>query len=228
MSQNGISNNICEEKNEHNEINNNNNKIELKNGEFLLTPIETLLINKKMPFGYKLDIENNILKSKEISKTNNTKKKTENHHSKQKKILDTEDYADNGRKYLRERKIQKEKMNKQIESQNQILEKCEKCLEIIISNFLSQYFYNPITMNSPSLSQIEKNIKNAKYTSHYDFFMDLRKIWLYYYQNYPNNPEIYQRTCKMSELSEELCKNIDNLENAFQKELNELKIHHPE
>ena len=228
MSQNGISNNICEEKNEHNEINNNNNKIELKNGEFLLTPIETLLINKKMPFGYKLDIENNILKSKEISKTNNTKKKTENHHSKQKKILDIEDYADNGRKYLRERKIQKEKMNKQIESQNQILEKCEKCLEIIISNFLSQYFYNPITMNSPSLSQIEKNIKNAKYTSHYDFFMDLRKIWLYYYQNYPNNPEIYQRTCKMSELSEELCKNIDNLENAFQKELNELKIHHPE
>ena len=79
MSQNGISNNICEEKNEDNEINN-NNKIELKNGEFLLTPIETLLINKKMPFGYKLDIENNILKSKEISKTNNTKKKTKNHH----------------------------------------------------------------------------------------------------------------------------------------------------
>ena len=62
MSQNGISNNIYEEKNDNNEINNNNNKIELKNGEFLLTPIETLLINKKMPFGYKLKKKKNIIK----------------------------------------------------------------------------------------------------------------------------------------------------------------------
>ena len=41
--------------------------------------------------------------------------------------------------------------------------------------------------------------------------MDLRKIWLFYYQNYPNNSEIRQRTYSMSELCENLCKNIDNV-----------------
>ena len=34
----------------------------------MLTPLETLIINKKMPFGYKLDTEDNIIKSKEIIK----------------------------------------------------------------------------------------------------------------------------------------------------------------
>jgi hypothetical protein len=67
MSQIGIQNNQTEEnilttKNDNNNLNLVENKIELKSVEFMLTPLETLIINKKMPFGYKLDIENNILK----------------------------------------------------------------------------------------------------------------------------------------------------------------------
>ena len=46
----------------------------------MLTPLETLLINKKMPFGIKLDTEENIIKSKDIAKKNINKKKIESIH----------------------------------------------------------------------------------------------------------------------------------------------------
>ena len=63
------------ENNNNNNLNSVVNKIKLKSVEFMLTPLETLIINKKMPFGYKLDTEENIIKSKEIIKKNITKKK---------------------------------------------------------------------------------------------------------------------------------------------------------
>ena len=75
MSQIEIQNNQTEEnilttKNNNNNLNLVENKIELKSVEFMLTPLETLIINKKMPFGYKLDTEDNIIKSKDIAKKN--------------------------------------------------------------------------------------------------------------------------------------------------------------
>ena len=63
------------ENNNNNNLNSVVNKIKLKSVEFMLTPLETLIINKKMPFGYKLDTEENIIKSKEIIKKNITKKR---------------------------------------------------------------------------------------------------------------------------------------------------------
>ena len=220
MSQIGIQNNQTEEnilttKNDNNNLNLVENKIELKSVEFMLTPLETLIINKKMPFGYKLDTEDNIIKSKDIAKKNiNKKKKIESiHRSRPKKIEYKEENKDSTKKYLRERKTnQKEQSNKELESRNLIMQKCQKCLEIIKANPLSQYYYyqtkNP---NTPCILDIENNIKNNKYSSSYEFFMDLRKIWLFYYQNYPNNSEIRQRTYSMSDLCENLCKNIDNV-----------------
>ena len=47
--------------------------------------------------------------------------------------------------------------------------------------------------------------------------MDLRKIWNFYYQNNYSKPDIYQKTCIMSELSEELFKNIDNMNEDKEK-----------
>ena len=91
------------------------------------------------------------------------------------------------------------------------MQKCQKCLEIIKANPLSNFYYKTVNPNTPCIFDIEKNIKNNKYSSLYEFFMDLRKIWLFYYQNYPNNREIRQRTYTMSELCENLCKNIDNI-----------------
>ena len=63
------------ENNNNNNLNSVVNKIKLKSVEFMLTPLETLIINKKMPFGYKLDTEENIIKSKEIIKKILIKKK---------------------------------------------------------------------------------------------------------------------------------------------------------
>jgi hypothetical protein len=51
--------------NEKNEINDN-----LKNGQFMLTPLECILINKRLPFGIKLETEDNILRSIDFVKSN--------------------------------------------------------------------------------------------------------------------------------------------------------------
>ena len=59
MSQNEINQN---NNNENNINDNNKEKNSNKNGQFMLTPLECILINKKMPFGYKLDTEDNIVK----------------------------------------------------------------------------------------------------------------------------------------------------------------------
>ena len=218
MSQIDIQNNKTEEnilttKNDNNELNLVENKKELKSVEFMLTPLETLLINKKMPFGIKLDTEENIIKSKDIAKKNINKKKIESiHRSRPKKIEYKEENKDTTKKYLRERKTnQKEQTNKELESNNLIIQKCERCIELIKANPLSKLYYKTVNPNTPCIFDIEKNIKNNKYSSSYEFFMDLRKIWLFYYQNYPNNSEIRQRTYSMSELCENLCKNIDNV-----------------
>ena len=63
--------------NDNTDINSTNNKniTELKEGEFIFTPIETMIINKKMPLGFKLDTEENIIKSNEFVKQNINKKK---------------------------------------------------------------------------------------------------------------------------------------------------------
>ena len=53
---------------------NNNPKIviqsELKLGEYFLTPLESFIINKSMPYGFKLELEENIAKFSEDKKKN--------------------------------------------------------------------------------------------------------------------------------------------------------------
>ena len=46
-----------------------------KFNEFMFTPIESFLLNKKMPYGFKFESEENILKSLELSKNNQRKAK---------------------------------------------------------------------------------------------------------------------------------------------------------
>jgi hypothetical protein len=219
MSQIGIQNNQTEEnilttKNDNNNLNLVENKIELKSVEFMLTPLETLIINKKMPFGYKLDTEENIIKSKEIIKKNITKKKKlENiNPSKPKKIKFKAEIKESNKKYLRERKpIIKEDLNKESEIKISLIPKFQKCIEIIKSNPLSNFYYKSVNPITPCLLDIENNIIENKYSTPYDFFMDLRKIFLFYYQKFPNNLEIRQRTFTMLELCENLCKNFENI-----------------
>ena len=217
-------------KNNNNELNldNTESKTNLKNGQFILTPLESLIINKKMPFGFKLDTEENILKSIENAKM---KKKAINsesiHRSRPKKISEfinyNNEYNEDGKKYFREKKQINKEDYKQIGGKISMIKKCEKCLEKLKLNQNYHFFYNSSSFGNPCLSEIEKNIKNNKYKSNYDFFMDLRKVWNYYYQTYYSEPDVYQKTCKMSELSEELFKNFDNIIEDKKPEINQLK-----
>lgn len=91
-----------------------------------------------------------------------------------------------------------------------VCKQCEKGISKLRKNPVSEFFYFS-TGNIPSLSQIEKNIRNYKYKSIYEFIMDLRRIWNYYFSKYPNNPEINARTFEMSRYSEELYKEMEVL-----------------
>ncbi|MBQ2175300.1 MAG: hypothetical protein II453_09625, partial [Alphaproteobacteria bacterium] len=74
-----------------------------------------------------------IIKSKDIAKKNINKKKIESiHRSRPKKIEYKEENKDTTKKYLRERKTnQKEQTNKELESNNLIIQKCERCIELM-------------------------------------------------------------------------------------------------
>ena len=57
-----------------------NNYNKLKIGQFMLTPLEGIILNKKMPRGYKFELEENILKSNEIGKNQPKKVKPIDKH----------------------------------------------------------------------------------------------------------------------------------------------------
>ena len=46
----------------------------------MLTPLQSIIINKKMPFGFKLETEENILKSLETTKSQAKKSKNSTRH----------------------------------------------------------------------------------------------------------------------------------------------------
>ena len=48
---------------------------DLKIGQYYLTPLQSILLNKKFPMGFKLETEENILKSIEITKQQEKKQK---------------------------------------------------------------------------------------------------------------------------------------------------------
>ena len=70
-----ISNNQIEQENKNNTSNEPLQKEELKFGQYLLTPLQSILLNKKFPSGFKLETEENILKSLELIKAQEKKHK---------------------------------------------------------------------------------------------------------------------------------------------------------
>ena len=223
--------------------------------EFVLTPLETLLLNKQMPVGFKLELEEIL--QKEIEE----KSKPIVHKKHKKGFTFSSDYPRRSRQVPKEILPQKQKENDNIlySSNNNITnsnntgsnshfntekkslrqhkpivredlgyidkdvikgksnplraavcKQCEKGISKLRKNPVSEFFYFS-QGNTPSLSQIEKNIRNYKYKSIYEFIMDLRRIWNYYFSKYPNNPEINARTFEMSRYSEELYKEMEVL-----------------
>ena len=207
----------------------------LKLGQFMFTPLEGILINKKMPHGYKFETEENILKLLEASKNLSKRVKRSDRHNdhqrhpkiskniinEEKNIYINKEYSNinNNNNIKKPNKvIPKENssnininisINNNLET-NKIMIKCYSGLNKIKSNPISNFFYHSKFPNSPSLSMIENKIKNYEYKTINEFCDDLRKLWSFLFKNYAKEPNIYQNICKLSLLSDQICKELFN------------------
>ena len=106
-----------------------------------------------------------------------------------------------------------------------ISKKCEKALFLIkkLGNFDYLYSKNSNSFNSetPSIAKIEKNIKNYKYQSSYEFINDLRRLWGFYYKNLTSLPLYEQRIGNLIRNSEQILNNLE-LFNAEKSEMIEI------
>ena len=192
----------------NNNINNQENDIDLKLGQYMLTPLQSILLNKKMPFGFKLETEENILKSLETTKNQAKKSKNSTRHK------------DKGRDSRNGGITQNKKRNQNINNIDnmpnnpeiyKIFKKCKKGLEKIKESKYANYYYQSINPDIPCLANIEKKVNNYEYKNLYDFEMDVRKIWNYYFKLEQNN----EITSKMSDDWEKICADLDNPSNEL-------------
>ena len=222
----------------------NNPKTQLKLGQFMLTPLEGLILNKKMPRGFKFEKEENLLKFLEISKNSSKRirlsdrysdlpkysKPIKNQLNEEKNNSNKEkerEHQSNNHKKLKKTLTKKESpignnnnnMNNITNNSEayKIKMKCYSCFNKIKSNQISNFFYQSKFPNAPCLSMIEKKINNFEYKNVNDFCDDLRKLWNFQFKHYAKEPNIYQNICKMSLLSDQICKELNN------EKVNEIK-----
>ena len=241
---------------------------------FDLTPFEQILINKLLPFGFKIETEENLLKKDDkkkkgylhrkhkknfgnsnilenfVDNENNNDMNLDNNDNnniekapKQRKRKksnsshNTENKENNKstivmRKMTREHKpkiiedlgyidkdIIKGKSNPLFRAVNKI---CEKGLLKIKKIQYYSFFYNSSKPGELSLSQIEKNIREYKYQSTYEFIMDLRKLWNFFLKTFESQAEIKEKVCEMARKSEQLYCELEsiNIEKVELEDLN--------
>ena len=217
------SNNLMNSKN--NQSGENSSNTQLKKGQFMLTPLEGMLLNKKMPYGFKFEIEDNISKVLEPSKikhkhlkhggvfgeTKNQVKTIKNSTNESKNNNFYKEHLSNNNKITKKEEEKELTININNNSeQYKVMKKCSSGFNKIKSNPNSTFFYTSKFPDSPSLSIIEKKIKNLEYITVNDFCDDLRKMWNFQFKHYAKEPNIYQNICKMSLLSEQVCKELLN------------------
>ena len=194
------------ERNSH--LINQENDIDLKLGQYMLTPLQSILLNKKMPFGFKLETEENILKSLETTKNQAKKSKNSTRHK------------DKGRDNRNGGIVQNKKRNQNMNNIDnmpnnpeiyKIFKKCKKGLEKIKESKYANNYYQSNNPDIPCLANIEKKVNNYEYKNIYDFEMDVRKIWNYYFKLEQNN----EITSKMSDDWEKICADLDNPSNEL-------------
>ena len=191
----------------NNLINTKEKKDDLKLGQYMLTPLQRILLNKKIPFGFKLETEENILKSLETTKNQAKKNKNSNR------------YKEKGRDHRNVGMMQNKKRNQNMSIDNmpgnpeiyKIYKKCKKGLEKIKESKYANNFYQSNNPDVPCLANIEKKVNNYEYKNIYDFEMDVRRIWNYYFKLEQNN----EITSKMSDDWEKICADLDNPNNEL-------------
>jgi hypothetical protein len=110
-----------------------------------------------------------------------------------------------------------------------VFKKCDKVFQKLKKHPLSDSFLTTSNNDVPCLSQIEKQLKAYTYTSIFQFGMDVRKVWNYYFTHSTSNTEIYQKTFTISNYFEEIFREVEsNLEektdlHELQKKVNKLQ-----
>ena len=98
-------------KNNSNSINDERNKPELKLGEFYFTPLESFIINKSMPHGYKLELEENLLKLMESESKERKKNKKGKNLLKYQNVINNNEIKQNNKKDKKEQSQAKKRIN---------------------------------------------------------------------------------------------------------------------
>jgi len=238
---------------------------------FSLNPLEQILINKLIPYGYKLETEENLLKTDEKKKKGYLHRKHKrtfgNNNSILENIVDNENNIESTNKINNLEKVPKRRRKKSFSSHNtenkennnkttimrkmtrehkpKIIEDlgyidkdiikgksnplfravnkiCDKGMEKMKKIQYYSFFYNNSSKPGElSLSKIEKNIREYKYQSTYEFIMDLRKLWNNFLKIYDSQNEIKEKVCEMAKKSEQLYCELESV-NVEKVELEDL------
>lgn len=215
-------------------------------------------LNKLLPFGYKFELEENLMKiqSNNITKPPMKRQRTtknlndsssEEKSAKRNKIRKSElqeiIYPEPGRvddnkniqssnhskRSLREKKptlikdlgfIDKDGKNG---NNVDVQKKCEKIFHKLKKHPLYESLCSSIgSTDAPNLINIEKNLRMCKYTTVFQFGMDVRKIWNYYFSTTLPNSEIYQKIFTLSNYFEEMFKEVENSVPEEKSDIHEL------
>jgi len=190
---------------------------EKKIGYFMLTPLESFLLNKMMPQGFKFETEENILKSLEspkeqIKRYKQIEKHIDNSYKSNSRPKNTK-YENRNRGVIQKRRTYKGFNNLDNISicASTVASKCKLGLEKIKNNTWINKFYYSSNPEAPCISKIEQKVNKNEYQSLYDFEMDLRKVWNYFFNlGQKSDNDLYEKTSKMSEKWEQICSELEN------------------
>ena len=217
---NNLMNNNVNIVNNSKRMNKDESQNESKKAQHFLTPLECFLLNKKMPQGFKFETEENLLKTSENPK-NQSKR------IRQPIRFSDNLYKTNNRNYDKINSInQPKKRNNSYNIENipknvapskyKELQKCLRGLNMIKDTQWINNYYQSNNPDIPCLSNLEKKVNNYEYETFYDFAMDVRKIWYYYFSiGEKDNSNIYDITSKMSDIWEQIYSEIENTNDEY-------------
>lgn len=178
-------------------------------GVYNLTPVEVFVINQFLPYGTKLELEDRLLKSSSLSNKGSS----------------NIDWAKRLRRTTLKRKNKKKLLKKLVyqgkPNINPYILLYMKCYLVLNSLFQcknAELFKSHQNPSVPTLSNLEKRLKEKQFFSFFDFKKAIRQIWLYYYINYEGSKEIIYNASIMSKLTEEC---FDEVEEMTEKKIEE-------
>ena len=94
-----------------------------------------------------------------------------------------------------------------LSQKKEINKKCERLLNKLKNHPLCDYFNKLST--EPSLSGVERRLKNLEYSSYHQFGMDVRKVWNMHFLQSVANSDAYLKTFTLSNYFEDLFKDVE-------------------